>query len=58
MVNFGEPTTGTSKIRDATLRACGQVADGGYFGVYIYPEPLRGDRMSALVHALNDCTAN
>ena len=58
MVNFGEPTTGTTRIRDATLRACGQVADGGYFGVYIYPEPLRGDRMSALVHALNDCTEN
>jgi len=58
MVNFGEPSTGTTKIRDATLRACGQVADGGYLGVYIYPEPLRSDRMSALVHALNDCTEN
>lgn len=56
MVNFGEPTTGTTRIRDATLRACGQVNDGGFFGVYIYPEPLRGGRMSALVEALNRCT--
>ncbi|HEU5058710.1 MAG TPA: hypothetical protein VFU21_19390 [Kofleriaceae bacterium] len=56
MVNFGEPTTSASEIRDATLRACRQVEDGGFFGVYVYPESLRGDRMSALVRALNDCT--
>ena len=56
MVNFGEPTTGASTIRDATLRACAEVEDGGFFGVYIYPESLRGERMSALVRALNDCT--
>ena len=57
MVNFGEPTTGATKIRDATARACAEVADGGYLGVYVYPESLRGDRMSAMVRALNQCTA-
>ena len=57
MVNFGEPTTGADRIRSATARACGQVSDGGYFGVYVYPESLRGERMSALVKALNACTA-
>ena len=31
--------------------------DGGYLGVYVYPESLRGDRMSAMVKALNACTA-
>ena len=56
MVNFGEPTTSASEIGDATRRACGQVEDGGFFGVYVYPESLRGERMSAMVRALNDCT--
>jgi len=56
MVNFGEPTTGADRIRSATARACGQVSDGGYFGVYVYPEPLRGERLSALVKGLSDCT--
>jgi hypothetical protein len=57
MVNFGEPTTGATRIRDATARACAEVADGGYLGVYVYPESLRGDRMSAMVRALDQCTA-
>ncbi len=57
MLNFGEPTTGAGTIRDATARACGDVADGGHLGVYVYPESLRGDRMSAMVRALNQCTA-
>jgi hypothetical protein len=57
MLNFGEPTTGATRIHDATRRACGEVADGGFIGVYVYPEPLRGARMSALVRALNECTA-
>ena len=57
MVNFGEPTTSATRIRDVTARACGQVEDGGYFGVYVYPESLRGERMSAMVKALNACTA-
>jgi hypothetical protein len=56
MVNFGEPTTSASTIGAATRRACGQVEDGGFFGVYVYPESLRGDRMSAMVRALNECT--
>ena len=56
MVNFGEPTTSSTRIRDATLRACARVKDGGFFGVYVYPESLRGERMSALVKALNACT--
>lgn len=56
MVNFGEPTTSSTRIRDATLRACARVKDGSFFGVYVYPESLRGERMSALVKALNACT--
>lgn len=56
MINFGEPTTSAGEIRNATTRACAEVDDGGYLGIYVYPESLRGDRMSAMVEALNDCT--
>ena len=56
MLNFGEASTGASRIHDATLRACKEVADGGFVGVYIYPEPLRGGRLGALVRAMNACT--
>lgn len=57
MVNFGEPTTTAAQIQSATRDVCATVADGGYLGVYVYPESLRGDRMSAMVKALNACTA-
>jgi len=56
MINVGEPATSANTIYRAALRACRQVADGGYLGVYIYPESLRDDRMSALVRALDECT--
>jgi hypothetical protein len=29
------------------------VADGGYLGIYVYPESLRTERMSAFVKAMN-----
>ena len=56
MVNFGEPTTGASTIHDVTADVCAKVGTTGWFGVYVYPEPLRGARMSAMVEALNACT--
>lgn len=56
MVNFGEPATSAATIAKATQRACDEVADGGYLGVYVYPESLRSARMSAMVAALNACT--
>ncbi|MEJ7733500.1 MAG: hypothetical protein WKG00_30430 [Polyangiaceae bacterium] len=56
MVNFGEPSTSASVIGDVTAEVCATVGDGGYFGVYVYPESLRGGRMSAMVEALNGCT--
>jgi hypothetical protein len=56
MVNLGEAATTASQIGKASLRACNEVANGGNLGVYVYPEPLRTGRMSALVEALNDCT--
>lgn len=56
MVNFGEAATSASTISTVTKNVCKEVADGGYFGVYVYPEPLRADRMSAMVAALNQCT--
>lgn len=56
MINLGEPVTDASEITAATKRACDEVGDGGWLGVYVYPESLRGDRMSALVNALDHCT--
>ncbi len=56
MINLGEPATTATKIGQASAKACAEVEDGGYLGVYVYPESLRGGRMSALVEALNDCT--
>ncbi|HEY0254563.1 MAG TPA: hypothetical protein VGC41_23710 [Kofleriaceae bacterium] len=56
MVNFGEPTTSAATITNVTKTVCGLLASGGYFGVYIYPEPLEGARLSAMVAALNACT--
>ncbi|HEY0137692.1 MAG TPA: hypothetical protein VGB85_26585 [Nannocystis sp.] len=56
MVNFGEPSTGAATIAKATQRSCDEVEDGGYLGVYVYPESLRAARMSAMVEALNTCT--
>ena len=57
MINLGEAATTAAKIGEASAKACAEVADGGYLGVYVYPEALRGARMSALVEALNACTA-
>ncbi|HZF49999.1 MAG TPA: hypothetical protein VE093_15170 [Polyangiaceae bacterium] len=45
-------------LGQATLRSCNEVADGGYLGIYVYPESLRTERMSAFVKAMNDCTKN
>jgi hypothetical protein len=56
MVNFGEPTTSATTVENITKDVCATVADGGYLGVYVYPESLRGERMSAMVKALNACT--
>jgi len=39
-----------------TEDVCAKVDDGGHFEAYVYPESLRGARMSAVVEALNDCT--
>jgi hypothetical protein len=58
MVNFGEAATTAADIKASAARACGQVADGEYLGVYIYPTSLDGDRLTALVDALNACTGN
>jgi hypothetical protein len=56
MIHLGEAATTATQINKASARACNEVADGGYLGVYVYPESLRDARMSALVEALNDCT--
>jgi hypothetical protein len=56
MVNFGEATTTASQITTATNRACAEVPGQDWFGVYVYPQTLDGDRLSALVKALNSCT--
>ena len=56
MVNFGEPSTSASQISASTARACSQVPDKDWFGVYVYPQTLDGDRLSAMVKALNACT--
>ncbi|MEO8844704.1 MAG: hypothetical protein ABI591_19270 [Kofleriaceae bacterium] len=56
MVNFGETATSTTTITSVTKQVCGLLPAGGYLGVYVYPEPLTGDRMSAMVAGLNACT--
>ncbi|NUP10204.1 MAG: hypothetical protein HOW73_29490 [Polyangiaceae bacterium] len=56
MINFGEPTTTATQIQNIAKDVCATVEDGGYLGVYVYPESLRGDRMSAMVKGLNACT--
>ena len=56
MIHLGEASTDEGEIAAATGRACAEVDDGGHLGVYVYPESLRGSRMSALVGALNACT--
>lgn len=56
MVHLGEAATTSAMISTATKRACNEVGDGGYLGVYVYPESLRTARMSAMVEALNACT--
>lgn len=58
MIHLGEPSTDAARIGDATRRACQEVGDGGYLGIYVYPASLRGDRMSAMVRALNACTGS
>lgn len=56
MIHLGEASTTATTIKNASLKSCNEVADGGYLGVYVYPESLRDARMSALVEALNTCT--
>ena len=56
MIHLGEASTDATTIAKATRRSCDEVADGGYLGVYVYPESLRAARMSAMVQALNTCT--
>ncbi|MFT3695069.1 MAG: hypothetical protein QM831_18165 [Kofleriaceae bacterium] len=56
MVNFGEAATSTTTITNVTKTVCGLLSDGGDLGVYVYPEPLAGARMSAMVQGLNACT--
>ena len=56
MVNFGETATSTTTITNVTKQVCGLLPAGGYLGVYVYPEPLTNDRMSAMVAGLNACT--
>jgi len=56
MVNFGEPSTSASQISASTARACAEVPDQDWFGVYVYPQTLDGSRLTAMVNALNACT--
>ena len=56
MLNFGEPSTTASQISTSTTRACNEVPDQDWLGVYVYPQTLDGARLSALVSALNACT--
>jgi hypothetical protein len=56
MIHLGEASTSATRIADATRRACAEVEDGGFLGVYLYPESLRDSRMSAMVRELNACT--
>ena len=58
MVNFGEPTTTAAQIATSTARACGEVPDKDWLGVYIYPQTLDGARLAAMVKALDTCTEN
>lgn len=56
MLDFGEAGTTVATIKAATARACNQVAGGGFLGIYVYPTSLDGDRLTAVVQALNACT--
>jgi hypothetical protein len=58
MLSFGEAATTAADIKAATAQACSQVGNNGFLGVYIYPTSLDGDRLTALVQALNACTGN
>jgi hypothetical protein len=58
MVHFGEATTTASMITTTTAKTCALVPDKGWWGLYVYPTSLEGARMSAMVKALNACTAN
>jgi hypothetical protein len=56
MVNFGEAATTASQIAASTKRACTEVPNHDWLGVYVYPQPLEGARLAAMVNALNACT--
>ncbi|MBM4375701.1 MAG: hypothetical protein FJ095_11500 [Deltaproteobacteria bacterium] len=56
MVNFGEAATSTATIGSITKKECGQVKDGEYLGVYIYPTSMTEGRLTAFVNAMNACT--
>jgi hypothetical protein len=56
MVNFGETATSTTTITNVTKQVCDLLPAGGYLGVYVYPEPLTGGRMNAMVAGLDACT--
>ncbi len=56
MINVGEAATTAAQIKAATAQACAEVGDQGWFGLYVYPQTLDGDRLAALVSALNACT--
>ncbi len=58
MVNFGEAATTAAQIETSTARACAEVPDKDWFGVYIYPQTLDGARLAAMVKALDACTEN
>ncbi|HEY1546521.1 MAG TPA: hypothetical protein VGG28_01810 [Kofleriaceae bacterium] len=58
MLNFGEAATTAAEIKAAAAQACGQVGNNGFLGVYVYPTSLDGDRLTALVQALNACTGS
>jgi hypothetical protein len=58
MVNFGEAATTAAQIKTSAARACAATPNGEYLGVYVYPQSLDGDRLSALVDALNSCTGS
>ncbi len=57
MVNFGEAATDAATISSVTQETCAEVADKKWWGLYVYPTTLDGARMTAMVKALNACTA-
>jgi hypothetical protein len=57
MVNFGESATTAAMISTSTARTCAEVPDKDWWGLYVYPTTLDGPRMTAMVKALNACTA-